>query len=220
MNSGDRNRSIPSGKGSSKYGSMNDGTPGSIIGKYYKNNQGMAGAQNYNPGGGLSKGGLGNGDSYGIYGGAGGGLSKGGLSKALRKDSNKVDKPPAYGGFNYGAPGISKYRNKDYDDKEERLPSVTNRQALGNDSSAGSKRSIGSKIGSKEGSRGKIPSGGALGGFGDIARQKDSSNGLPNLNKHSGAGGLGGLNKGGLSKAGLGSLGGGLSKGGLGRYNL
>lgn len=231
LNSGYRDQSLPSGKGSSKYGSMHNGPPGGVVGKYYKNNnQGMAGAQNYNPGGGLSKGGLGKADSYGIYGGAGGGLSKGGgISKIARKDSSKGD-PSPYGGFSYGAPNISKYKNKD-NEGAERLPSVTNRQALGSGVSIGSRRGIGAKLGSKEGSRGKIPSGGGLGGFGSIPRPKDSTNnGLPTLNKFSNPGGLsglgkGGLNKGGLggglSKGGLGGLGGGLSKGGgLGRYNL
>lgn len=218
MGSGERNRSIPSGKNSNI---INDGNSGGILGKYYKNNQGLAGAQDSTPVG-LSKGY--NPDSYGYYDGNKynneGGLSGvGGNSKISRKDSRKDSskgiKPSLYGGHDYGGGlGISKYKNDEND--EERFPSVTNKQALG----SGSKK--GGDHGSKEGSRSKLVSGG-LGGFGGLkqygakpAAEKDSGTELPNLNKYSNAGGLGGLNKGGLQ---LGS--GGLSKGGgLGRYNL
>jgi serine/threonine protein kinase len=225
MNSRDRNQSLPSGKGSSKYGKFEKPDSGSIKNKYYNNNsQGMTGAQNYNPGGGLSKGNAG-GDAYGLYSKiAGGGI--GAIGKLSRKESGSGldSKPPAYGGSNYGGGGISKYLKKQADDGEH-LPSVTNRQALGSGASIGGRRNIGQAIGSKEGSRGKIPSGGGLGGYGgSLTRKqaKESDTELPNLNKYSGGGGLGGLGKSGLSKGGLGGMsGGGLSKGGgLGRYNL
>lgn len=219
MNSGERNRSLPSGKGLSKYGDM-DSTPGvsgGILGKYYNNKQDFGHAVGYNPGGGLSKGQVDSSDSYGIYGGGGIG---GGLSKVPRKDSAKDDKPPLYSGLNYG--GISKYNaKKDEENNGERLPSVTNRQALGGGLGVGVKRNIGSKLGSKEGSRGNIASGG---GLGEVTKDNDYTNGLPNLNKYSQLGGLGGgLSKGGINKNGLSSIsGGGLSKagGGLGRFNL
>lgn len=242
MGSGDRNHSLPSGKDLTKYASPDSQDGGSILNKYYKNSQGQTGAQDYNPLGGLSKplgglskpiGGLskaniGSTDAYGIYSGSGGGLGGGlgGLSKVPKKDSSSIDnKPPAYGGFNYGGGGISKYaKNTDSQEGGEHLPSVTNRQALGSGVSVGSRRNIGSNMGSKEGPRRNIPSGGGLGGFGSLSRKKDSNSELPNLNKYSNAGGLGGVG-GGLSKGGLskGGLGGGLAKageGGLGRYNL
>lgn len=229
MKSGERNQSLPSNKNLGKYVPTDNGDSGSILNKYYNNNQGMTGAQNYNPVGGLSKAGgglskptVGNSDAYGVYPGAGGGLG-GGLVKKPRKDSSAAgDKPPAYGGYNYGGGGISKY-SKNKEDNEH-LPSVTNRQALGSGVSIGSRRNIGANLGSKEGSRGNIPSGGGLGGYGSLSRKKDSNSELPNLNKYSGGGlggGLGSLNKGGLNKGGLSGLGGGLSSGGgLGRYNL
>jgi hypothetical protein len=220
MNSGERNRSLPSGKGLSKYGDM-DSTPGAggggILGKYYKNKEDFGHAVGYNPGGGLSKAPADAADAYGIYTGSVG--AGGGLTKLSKKESSKDDKPPVYGGLNYG--GISKYTaKKDEENDGEHLPSVTNRQALGGGLSLGVKRNIGSKLGSKEGTRGNIPSGG---GLGELSQDNDYTNGLPNLNKYSQLGGLGGgLSKGGASKNGLSSIGGGgLSKGGgLGRFNL
>lgn len=219
MNSGERNRSLPSGKGLNKYEDM-DSTPGAsggILGKYYKNKEDFGHAVGYTPGGGLSKGQPDASNSYAIYnrGGIGGGLTK-----ITRKESAKEDKPPLYSGANYG--GISKYNFKKEDENDgERLPSVSNRQALGGGLSLGVKRNIGSKLGSKEGSRGNIPSGG---GLGEVSKDNDYTNGLPNLNKYSQLGGLGGgLSKGGINKNGLSSIsGGGLSKagGGLGRFNL
>lgn len=146
MGSGERNRSLQSGKKSSgKYGGATDINSGGILGKYY-NNQGMTGAQDYKPGG-LNKGDF-NSDAYGIYGGgglnkgvSGGGLGGlGGFSKISRKDSlqdsrngsSKGSKPPMYGASNYsGYGGISKYtKNKD-DKSDQHFPSVSNRQALG-----------------------------------------------------------------------------------------
>ena len=220
MGSGERNRSLPSGKGSSKYAQMSS------------HNGAMGNNTN----------------SYGIYAGSGlgnsgltkggGGLVKGGLSKNIRKDSSKGDKPPTYGGYNnyggYGGGGgglLSKYRKKSTDSDEEHFPSVTNRQALGSGISIGSRRNIGSNVGSKEGSRGRVGVGGhsgigGLGGGGGLSgyhppNKNDSNKGLPNLSKYSNSGGLGkvgGLSKG-LNKGGL-NLDSGLSKGGLGRYNL
>lgn len=222
MNSGEKNRGL-SNNPVNKFEDLDNANSGSILNKYYKNSQGMTGAQNYNPGGGLSRPLGENSDTYGIYnsGGIGGGLG-GGLTKIARKDSMKGEKPPAYGGYNYGGGGIAKYSKKT-DEDGEHFPSVTNRQALGSGVSVGSRRNIGAALGSKEGSRGKIPSGGGLGGFGSLSRKKESDSELPTLNKYAnggGLGGLGGMNKGGLSKPSLG-MGGGLSKGGgLGRYNL
>lgn len=223
MNSGEKSRGLQSG---SRYG--DDSTPvGGILGKYYKNKQDFSNALNYKPGGGLSKNTDATTDAYGIY--AGNGLSgaKGGMTKLPRKDSASREKPPAYGGYNFGGGGISKYAlNKNDDTDGERFPSVTNRQALGSGVSIGGRRNIGAKLGSKEGSRGDITPGDGIGG---ISRQRDSSQGLPSLNKYSNVGGLGGLSKGGLGKSGLSGVsgGGGLSKagglpkgGGLGRFNL
>ena len=228
MNSQERNRKIPSGKLGSKGGGRKDSS-GSILGKYYnKNSQGMTGAQNYNPGGMSKPGGVA--DAYGLYSNASGGGLGGGLSKVTKKDSSgKISKVPAYGGNNYGGvSGISKYLKKT-GDNDDHLPSVSNRQALGSGASIGSRRNIGSGMSSKIGSRGKIPSGGGLAGYGG-RRKKESDNELPNLNKYSNVGGLGGLSKGGLSglskgglaKGGLGIMGGGgLAKGGgLGRHGL
>lgn len=227
LNSGDRNRSLPSGKDTdAKYGPVGTFDSGSILNKYSKNSQGMTGAQNYNPGGGLAKPGS---DAYGLYSNPKGGL--GGFSKPSRKDSAKDDNPSPYGGLNYGAGtgsgGISKYLNNKNNEGETHLPNVTNRQALGSGISIGGRRNVGAKLGSKEGSRGNAPSGGGLGGYpGSLTRKKESDSELPNLGKYKGAGGLGGLG-GGLPK---GAFGGGLTKGigggglakggGLGRYNL
>lgn len=235
LNSGDKSKGT-SGKDASKYAPPDGADGGSILNKYYNNSQGQTGAQNYNPvggglskaGGGLSKIGGGN-DAYGIYSGAGSGLGGGiggGLSKVPRKDSSSHgDKSPSFAGYGYGGGGISKYsKKKDEQEGSEHLPNVTNRQALGSGVSIGSRRNIGAKLGSKEGTRANIPSGGGLGGYGSLSRKKESNSELPNLNKYSNAGGLGGLggvSKGGLSKGGLG-LGGGPSNNsdGLGRYNL
>lgn len=227
IGSGDRNKSVPPvQKGSNKHIGSAYNNDGGILGKYYNNNsQGMAGAQDSTPGSGLTKNAPGS-ESYGAY-GAGGGLSKpislgggglGGLNKGSRKES-RGEKPPAYGGQNYGGFGISKYgKKKDQEEEEAHFPSVTNRQALGSGASIGSRKNITSGIESKEGSRTRVPQGG-LGGFGGVKNygsdKKESTEALPNLNKYSNAGGLGSMNKGGLN------LGGGLSKGGgLGRYNL
>ena len=237
MGSGDRNRSLQSGKKSSgKYAPGSDTNSGGILGKYY--NQGMTGAQDYKPGG-LSKPDFSS-DAYGIY---GGGLNKGsgglggplgGFTKQSRKESrkdsrngsSKGSKPPVYGASNYGGyGGISKYTKND-DKSDQHFPSVSNRQALGG--GIGSRKvikfshTILHKIKfilklfviqeSKEGSRGRLAAGG-LGGFGGLknySKQKDNTNELPNLNKYSGSSGMGGLNKGGLAMGG----------GGLGRYNL
>lgn len=101
MNSGERNRSLPA-----KNIGSSGGDSGGILGKYYKNNQGMSGAQEYTPGGSLSKKSYGS-DAYGLYGanGGGGGLSKagglakpggvggglGGFTKMARKESRGSD---------------------------------------------------------------------------------------------------------------------------------
>jgi serine/threonine protein kinase len=97
INSGDRNKSLPA-----KYVGS-DANSGGILGKYYKNNQGTAGAQEYTPGGSLNKAGY-NSDAYGLYGGGGlggglgkvsGGLTKagglGGFTKVTRKESRGAD---------------------------------------------------------------------------------------------------------------------------------
>lgn len=220
MGSGERNRSLPSGKQSPGVAGS-DSNSGGILGKYYKNNQGTAGAQEDATPSGVSKYNF-NSDAYGLYGAGagGGGLSKGGAGglggftkisrKDSRKDSRKGDRPPVYSGANYG--GISKYGNaKDEETKGEHFPSVTNKNALESGAKFGVKPSAAS--GSKEGNRSKLASGG-LSGFGGLkkydAKGTNEEEGLPNLNKYSGAGGLGGLSKGGL----------GAGSGGLGRYNL
>ena len=230
IGSGDRNKSLPPGKGSGKYVGSISNNEGSILGKYYKNSQGMAGAQDYTPTGSLSKH-KPDADSFNSYGG--GGLSKnvslgggglGGLTKGSRKES-RGDKPPIYEGGSYGGFGISKYgKKKDQEDEDEHFPSVTNRQALGSGISVGSRKNIVSGSESKEGSRSKVLQGG-LGGFGGAKKygdsKKDVGEGLPNLNKYSNSGGLGSLSKGGLGLGGGLDKGGGLAKGGgLGRYNL
>jgi len=229
MNSRENNRKIPSGKTKPML-KKQDSNPESILHKYSNNNQGMSGAQNYQPGG-LSKNRPSEG--YGLYNKAkGGGL--GGYGKIARKDSSKIaDKPPAYGNYNYGGGGISKYLAKRKGEQDpNKLPNVTNRQALGSGASIGSRRNVGSGLGSKGSNRSHIPSGGGLGRYGSGQRAREKESELPKLNKFSKPGGLGGIGKvgglggvgkvGGLSKGGLGVLGGGgLGKGGgLGRHNL
>jgi len=217
MASRERNRNIPSGDAKSKIFKQ-DSNSSSILGKYSKNYQGMTGAQNYQPGGGLSKGVAS--EAYGIYGKNSGGLGNGGLGKVDRADSSSnMEKPPSYGSYGgYGGGGMSKYVKNGAD--KGKLPNVTNRQALGSGVSIGSNRNIGSELGSKSGSRGNIPSGGGLQGYGG-RRKKGTDAELPNLNKYSNSSGLGGLRKGGMAKGGLGVMSGsGLGKGGLGRNNL
>jgi protein kinase len=228
IGSGSNSPGLGSGKSLGKYGRADIVDSSSIVNKYSKNSQGTSGAQNYNAvgGGGLAKHKNAYSNNNANYG-----------AKIARKDSQlSEDKSPSYGGYGgggFGSGGISKYLKKKDTEEESKLPNVTNRRALGSGISIGSRRNIGGGLGSKEGSRGTMGSGGlgsaGMGIYGNLARKKDPETDLPNLNKYSsggGLGGVGGLNKGGLNKGGLGGglskggLGGGLSKGGLGRYNM